>query len=491
MRINFMVSKKNKEKSFLVTLLDEIDVPKKIEDVLIQINDLLDLYPALPGNLLTVAKGSENTYPQNKYFNQVIGSGDNEINEWNEIDNPKKTDLPVKNNFFDFHLPVKGSCTIIKNTRFFVPEILKNSFKTGDLISTPVEKQKKRLLKILQEKGYYDKEGNRTKKQPPSDSPENSPLFNKGFEQPPFKKTKKNPDFTTHELYWSEDKKLLARYEIDLPNSLDEDDINFLPNNLTTIHFEDILSKTLLGEKLLWKSDIKSPAPTLQQIGQKGDFDDLDDFENNRVFKISELPYPILHQRVKTYITLIKKLYGLVLKEENYSYSAIEIIPRSNSSLALFILSDSSEKLYKELYSDDAGISNLLYNIDNILGLIIDNYMYNTWAFKPDFEFIIMHKDKSLRFKSILSKRLNRINNEISSLNKLHNKKNYLFEESDFDLALDSISKNISEFQKKYKKYFLEYSNPKNDTEISNVYKKLNKNQKKELFNLIKEEVNE
>jgi hypothetical protein len=102
-----------------------------------------------------------------------------------------------------------------------------------------------------------------------------------------------------------------------------------------------------------------------------------------------------------------------------------------------------------------------------------------------------MHKDKSLRFKSILSKRLNRINNEISSLNKLHNKKNYLFEESDFDLAHDSISKNMSEFQKKYKKYFLENSNPKNDTEISNVYKKLNKNQKKELFNLMKEEVNE
>ncbi len=449
-----MGSKNNKEKNFLNTLFDGIDVPKKIKDVLIQINDLLDLYPTLPGHLLTVAKGSENTYPQNKYFSQVIGSGDNEINEW--------ADLSKKNKpgFFDFHLPVKGSYTSIKKTRFFVPEILKNSFTTVDLISPPVEDQKKTLLKLLQEKGYYNKEGNRTKKQRPQ-----------------------NP--------MSSDEQLLYNYEINLPNTLDEDDINFLPNNLTTIHFEDILTKTLLGEKLLWKTDIKSPAPTLQQVGQKGDFDDLDDLDNKRVFKITELPYPILHQRVKTYITLIKKLYGLVLKEENYSYSAIEIIPRSNMSLALFILSDSSEKLYKELYSDDAEIGNLMYNIDNILGHIVDHHIFDTLALQPDFDIMIMQKDKSLRFKSILSKRLSRINNEISSLNKLHNKKNYIFEESDFDLAFDSISKNISEFQKKYKKYFLENSNPENDTEISNVYKKLNKNQKKELFKLIKEEVNE
>ena len=144
-----------------------------------------------------------------------------------------------------------------------------------------------------------------------------------------------------------------------------------------------------------------------------------------------------------------------------------------------------------DLQDDPAEINNLISKIDNILSYILDHHMDNTWAFKPDFDIMIMQKDKSLRFKSILSKRLNRINNEISSLNKLHNKKNYIFEESDFDIAFDSISKNISEFQKKYKKYFLENSNPENDTEISNVYKKLNKNQKKELFKLIKEEVNE
>ena len=195
-----MVNKNNKEKNFMDTLLDGTNLPKKIEDVLFQINDLLDLYPTLPGHLLTVAKGSEHTYPQNKYFNQVIGSGDNEINEW------AKCGKSVSNNFFDFHLPVKGSFTIIKKNkgpftvikslRFFVPEILKNSFKTHDLISPSVEDQTKRLLKLLEEKGYYDKEGNRTKKQPPPDSVKISPFFNKELEQRPLKKTIKEFDLT-------------------------------------------------------------------------------------------------------------------------------------------------------------------------------------------------------------------------------------------------------------------------------------------------------
>ena len=80
-----------------------------------------------------------------------------------------------------------------------------------------------------------------------------------------------------------------------------------------------------------------------------------------------------------------------------------------------------------------------------------------------------------------MSARLDRINESILSLNKLHNPTNYKFEKEDFDNAYKSIKESLSNFESKYKSYF--------DTKVFKVKDKVieeNERLRKELEQLKK-----
>lgn len=418
----------------------------KIQEVLGKTIDFLSVYPTLPGRLLTVAKRSEKKYPQNKFFNQVSTSSDNEINEW------KKSD-----SIFDYHLPIRG----FRNEdlpSLFISQKLKDELSLTDNVA-PAKVEQENILKELQARGYYDKKGNQTDKE----------ISGKiGQKQ------------------YMDDLNLLLRYK-NYDHITNEDNIDFIPSDLPQVQFEELLSKILLNEKILWKSDIKSPAPTLQIVGEGGPFDDLDDGQDSRDFKISELNYPILHPRVKTYLSLLKKILGELFKASNYSYSSIEIIPRSNSIMSIFIITDSSKKYVKQVYNKDYDTFKSIFKYTSIIAENVATH-FNEDIYTPDIQFMFIDRDKSLRFQSIISKRLSRITADINSLNQLHNKNNYVFDELDFDNAFNSISQSLNRFEEKYKKHFSKNKKTVVNQEISEVFSKLDKDQKQQLITLIEEE---
>ena len=77
---------------------------------------------------------------------------------------------------------------------------------------------------------------------------------------------------------------------------------------------------------------------------------------------------------------------------------------------------------------------------------------------------------------------------DIFSLNQLHNKKNYVFEKNDFNEALLDINQALGHFESKFEDYFSTNKKTKVNQEISEVFAKLDKDQKQQLITLIKEE---
>ena len=73
---------------------------------------------------------------------------------------------------------------------------------------------------------------------------------------------------------------------------------------------------------------------------------------------------------------------------------------------------------------------------------------------KPDISLYFYKRDKSMRFKSVLSNRLNRIIHDIASLNNLHSPVNYKFEKDDFDKTADTLKTRLDIFQSTYEDYF-------------------------------------
>ena len=169
-------------------------------------------------NLLTVEKGSEKKYPQNKFFNQIVASSDEkEESEWKDLNDN------IDSKFFDYHLPIDGNIVPI-NKRLFVPREYQNDVKSNKWI-VPVDIRRENMLKKLQDLNYYDKEGKRTKKELPKY------VFGESSEE--------NKKFL-------KDINLISGYE----NSSfkDEDDIDYMPSDIKNIQLEELLPKTLLQE---------------------------------------------------------------------------------------------------------------------------------------------------------------------------------------------------------------------------------------------------
>ena len=407
-------------------------------------------------NLLTVEKGSEKKYPQNKFFNQIVASSDEkEESEWEDLNNN------IDSKFFDYHLPIDGNIVPI-NKGLFVPKEYQNDVKNNKWI-VPQDIQNANRLKKLQDLNYYDKEGKRTKKELPTDV--RSKEFIKHFN-------------------------LILGYKNEWK---DEDNIDYMPSDIENLQLEELLPKALLNKTLLWKSDIKSPAPQFRLVGEGGPFDDLDDGQDSRDFKISKIKYPVLHPRVKKYLSLVKKYLSTILKTNQIPYSAIEIIPRSSRTISVFIISDYAKEYYQVQFDNKASDDSIFLALALTFEIIkqISDLATNDSSKSLDVEYMVIKKDKSLRFQSIMSKRLKRIKKDILSLNQLHNKKNYIFEENDFSNALFDINQALGDFESKYKDYFSTNKKTKDNQEITEVFASLNKDQKQQLITLIKEEKNE
>ena len=407
-------------------------------------------------NLLTVEKGSEKKYPQNKFFNQIVATSDEkEESEWEDLNNN------IDSKFFDYHLPIDGNIVPI-NKGLFVPKEYQNDVKNNKWI-VPQDLQNANRLKKLQDLNYYDKEGKRTKKELPTDV--RSKEFIKHFN-------------------------LILGYKNEWK---DEDNIDYMPSDIENLQLEELLPKALLNKTLLWKSDIKSPAPQFRLVGEGGPFDDLDDGQDSRDFKISKIKYPVLHPRVKKYLSLVKKYLSTILKTNQIPYSAIEIIPRSSRTISVFIISDYAKEYYQVQFDNKASDDSIFLALALTFEIIkqISDLATNDSSKSLDVEYMVIKKDKSLRFQSIMSKRLKRIKKDILSLNQLNNKKNYIFEENDFSNALFDINQALGDFESKYKDYFSINKKTKDNQEITEVFASLNKDQKQQLITLIKEEKNE
>jgi len=216
----------------------------------------------------------------------------------------------------------------------------------------------------------------------------------------------------------------------------------------------DILSACLSNKELIFESDHGS-----------GLEHDLDYGEGARV--LSLIQYPALHPRIKTYLGLLKKFFGLVLKIEGIKYNAIDIIPIDNNDIAIYVATNSAEDInahYKVLHEIKNDVNYLTGNIMSRISSAYDWLDFqgddkdtdideDDWT-NDSFFFSFYKRDRSLRFQSIISSRLNRITSDIHSLNKLHNPTNYKFLEGDFISAFNIISATNSRFRKDYEKYF-------------------------------------
>ena len=249
----------------------------------------------------------------------------------------------------------------------------------------------------------------------------------------------------------------------------------------------DILKAYLSGNPLVFKSSLDSNL-----------FGDCEDQENRVTFE----QYPSLHPRVKRYLGLLKKFFGLVLKIEGIKYNAIDIIPINDDDIAIYVATNLAEDInahYKVM-------SKIEHNVNYIEGNLMSRIAsaYNWIDFQGQFDeekgeyvndvdegyftndslyFTFYTRDRGLRFQSIMSSRLERIKDNIRSLNKLHNPTNYTFEKEDFEKASNVIEYSLEAFKRQYEDYFATKElKPKDKVidELERVKKELEEYKKRE-----------
>lgn len=274
--------------------------------------------------------------------------------------------------------------------------------------------------------------------------------------------------------------------ELDDPYRQIEDGLSFSVDGMIysdeTQSPMDVLKAYITNSPLVIKSKVES---------------DLSNYCDDGERKVTFSDYPNLHPRVKTYLGLLKKYIGVILKIENVRYNSIDIIPINDDYVSVFISSNDAETIntdFNYFTQDNMKDAEVGYLHDNLLlrissaygwlafqtdgGLIDDDDLTNDNLF-----FTFYKRDRSLRFQSILSSRIERIRDNISSLNKLHNPTNYKFEEKDFDETFNKIKKSLEKFQKDYKSYFElkeQEKNPISKQDYEKVLKELEEYKKKD-----------
>ena len=229
----------------------------------------------------------------------------------------------------------------------------------------------------------------------------------------------------------------------------------------------DVLNAFLSKKMLIFTSH--------PNVGWEEDFQyELDHSINGINYRIGTFrKYPPLHTDIKTYLGLLKKFFGIILKIEEIKYNAIDIIPINSDDIAIYIATNLAQDINTDYNLVDEIKNDVNYKSGNLMRRIDNAYKWldlqncyddETGEYISDINeghmandslyFSFYKRDRKLRFNSILSTRLDRINDSILSLNKLHNPTNYKFEKEDFDDAYKSIKESLSNFESKYKSYF-------------------------------------
>jgi hypothetical protein len=227
----------------------------------------------------------------------------------------------------------------------------------------------------------------------------------------------------------------------------------------------DILKAYLNDREVLFLSNVESDLLNSSEIGDK---------------KVSFIKFPSLHPRVTTYIGLLKKYFGLILKIEKVRYNSIDIIPISNDDIAIFVSSNDADTINrsfrgsKELtefprsgYTGDNIMSRIGEEYKRLESIIVGDGADEDELTNDHLYFTFYKRDRNLRFQSIISSRLKRITSDISSLNKLHNPTNYKFEQDDFNKAKIRIQDAAKEFERTYSSYFSKKNITKSKQELA------------------------
>jgi len=212
------------------------------------------------------------------------------------------------------------------------------------------------------------------------------------------------------------------------------------------------------------------------------------EFSKNKTLSIK---YPVLHPKIITYISLIKRALSIFLKSNDINFSSIDILPSENNRLLLFIASSEAKDLNTfcsensflstnpfRTNFDDCECSPLANSFTIFLDRIFNKshfYMKNDDAFLY-FDLNFYTRDKSLKFDTIMNKRMERIIKTIQSLNNLHHRGNYEFDKSDFDISYKKLSSEIEAYRILYERWFKENAVPKSaEEEIKMLRKELAK----------------
>ena len=212
--------------------------------------------------------------------------------------------------------------------------------------------------------------------------------------------------------------------------------------------------------------------------------------------KTLRIQFPSLHPKVISYISLIKRALSIFLKSYDINFSSIDIFPGSNNRLLIFIASSEAKELNNFCSKNSfftvnpyraEGENTEASPLANSFTIFLDNVFEKSNFYKNGenrflyFDLNLSTRDKSLRFNTIMNKRMERIIKTIQSLNNLHHKNNYEFDKSDFDNSYDNLERSIKDFKIIYEQWFKENSTPKSaEEEIELLEKKLA--EKKRLF---------
>ena len=199
-----------------------------------------------------------------------------------------------------------------------------------------------------------------------------------------------------------------------------------------------------------------------------------------------EFIYPALHSKVITCISFIKRAVSIFLKCHGINFSSIDIVPTSNNDYEIFVASSEasdvnsfcSENSYFTfngyMGSDDVECSPLANQFNLFLNEIFtkSNLYYHNEDLWIYLTFNIYSRDKSLRFNTIMNKRMERIIKTIQSLNNLHHKGNYEFDKSDFDSSYNNLDEAIKDYKAIYEQWFKDNAIPKSPEEEIEMLKK-------------------
>ena len=168
------------------------------------------------------------------------------------------------------------------------------------------------------------------------------------------------------------------------------------------------------------------------------------------------------------------------MKSYDINFSSIDIFHGSNNRLLIFIASSEAKELNNFCSKNSfftfnpyraEGENTEASPLANSFTIFLDNVFEKSNFYKNGenrflyFDLNLFTRDKSLRFNTIMNKRMERIIKTIQSLNNLHHKNNYEFDKSDFDNSYNNLDEAIKDYKAIYEQWFKDNAAPKSPEE--------------------------